>query len=198
MSFLMETDICMWLIMEIIEFSFFHLVSVESHPLFLHYLFFHLGSTSSTSATNVAGFTWTSGSGYSELYYPTAIYVDLNGTMYILDAYNYRVVKWLPGQPLGFSVAGNHGSGSTADKIGLSYGLYLDNQGNIYISEYSNHRVSMWYNGNTTAGIVVSTVVLSEINGTCYRLIIVFLRWPVSVVVLEAHQINFIILGVYM
>jgi hypothetical protein len=80
--------------------------------------------------------------------------------MYILDYINYRVVKWLPGQPLGFSVAGNHGSGSTPDKIGASYGLYLDNQGNIYISEYSNHRVSMWYNGNTTAGVVVSTIVL--------------------------------------
>ena len=158
----METDICMWLIMEIIEFSFSHLVSVESHLVFLHYLFCHLGSTSTTSATNVAGFTWTGGSGYSEFYFPTAIYVDLNGTMYILDCYNYRVVKWLPGQPLGFSVAGNHGSGSAADKIGLSYGLYLDNQGNIYISEYSNHRVSMWYNGNTTAGVVVSTVIVQK------------------------------------
>ena len=81
--------------------------------------------------------------------------------MYILDLNNYRVVKWLPGQPLGFAVAGNHGAGSTLDKIGASYGIYLDIQGNIYISEYSNHRVSMWNNGNTTAGSVVSSVIES-------------------------------------
>jgi hypothetical protein len=161
MSFSMGMDTCMWLIMQIIEFSSFHLVGFESHLLSFYYLFYNLGSTSTTSATNVAGFTWSGsgGSGYSEFSYPTAIYVDLTGIMYILDYGNYRVVKWLPGQPLGFSVAGNHGSGSTLDKIGASYGLYLDNQGNIYISEYSNHRVSMWYNGNTTAGVIVSSVV---------------------------------------
>jgi hypothetical protein len=87
MSFLMETDICMWLIMPIIEFSFSHLVSVESHLILFHYLFCNLGSTSTTSATNVAGFTWSGsgGSGYSEFSYPTAIYVDLTGIMYILD-----------------------------------------------------------------------------------------------------------------
>ncbi len=109
---------------------------------------------------NVAGFTWggSGGSGYSEFSFPTAIYVDSNGTMYILDSNNYRVVKWLRGEPLGFPVVGNRGAGSTLDKIGSSYGIYLDNQANIYVSEYSNHRVTKWYNGNTTAGILVSIV----------------------------------------
>jgi DNA-binding beta-propeller fold protein YncE len=135
--------------------------SVKSHTIYLHCLFSNLGSSSSTSATNVAGYTWSSsgGSGYSEFSYPTAIYVDLDGTMYILDYANYRVVKWLVGQPLGFSIAGNHGLGSTLDKMGTCYGLYLDNQKNIYISDYTNHRVTMWYNGNTTAGILVSSTV---------------------------------------
>jgi len=127
---------------------------------------FHLGSTSGTSAVTIAGFTssGTGGNGYSEFSYPSSIYVDLTGIMYILDTGNYRVVKWLPGQPLGFSVVGNRGSGSTLDKIGTSYGLYLDNQANIYVSEYSNHRVTMWYSGNTTAGIVVSNVCMIK----CY------------------------------
>ncbi len=153
-------DTCTWWIMETIEFNFSHLVSVTFHRIFLHCLFPIPGSRSTTSATNVAGFTWsgTGGRGYSELSNPTAVYVDLDGSMYILDSGNYRVVKWLSGQPLGFSIAGNRSSGSTLNQIGTSYGLYLDNRGNIYISEYSNHRVSMWYNGNTTAGILVSSV----------------------------------------
>ena len=104
----------------------------------------------------VAGFSTSGGSGYSQLDNPTSIAVDYNGTMYILDRDNYRVVKWLRDQPLGFAVAGGRGSGSTLDKIGTSYSLCLDDQLNIYISDYSYHRVTRWLNGNTTAGTVVS------------------------------------------
>ncbi|CAF4497214.1 unnamed protein product [Rotaria sp. Silwood2] len=76
--------------------------------------------------------------------------------MYILDNVNSRVVKWIDGQPLGFTVAGGHGNGTTLDKIGTSCSIYLDDQSNIYISEYSNHRVTKWLNGNTTAGTIVA------------------------------------------
>lgn len=75
--------------------------------------------------------------------------------MFIMDTANYRVVKWLAGQPLGFSVAGNRGSGTTLDKLGTSYGIYVDDQYNVYVSEYSNHRVTQWSNGNTAAGVIV-------------------------------------------
>lgn len=108
----------------------------------------------------MAGFTWTAGGGkgYSELSSPSDICVDQNGTMYILDAGNNRVVKWLRDEPLGFTVAGGHGLGSASNQIGDSRGLYVDNEGNIYISEYGNHRVSKWYKGNTASGIVVSNI----------------------------------------
>ncbi|CAF3633133.1 unnamed protein product [Rotaria sp. Silwood1] len=76
--------------------------------------------------------------------------------MYILDNSNSRVVRWLSGEPLGFTVAAGHGYGSTLDKIGTSYAIYLDNHSNIYISEYSNHRVTKWFNGNHTAGVLIA------------------------------------------
>lgn len=120
-----------------------------------------IGSTSGSSAVNVAGYTLAGGSGFSELSYPIAIRVDRNGTIYILDYYNYRVVKWLRGEPLGFSVVGNRGAGSTVDKISTSYGIDLDEQMNIYVSDCGNHRVTMWSNGNTTAGVVVSIALIS-------------------------------------
>ena len=82
--------------------------------------------------------------------------------MFIMDTLNYRVMKYLPGQPLGFAVAGNRGSGTTLDKIGTSYGIYLDDQLNIYISEYSNHRVTVWLNGNTTAGSIVCITLIDR------------------------------------
>ena len=110
---------------------------------------------------NVAGYTSAGGTGFSELSNPTAIYVDVNGTMYILDTNNYRVVKWVRGEPLGFSVVGNRGPGSTLDKFSTSYGMYVDKEMNIYVSDYANHRVTKWFNGNTTAGVVVSITSIS-------------------------------------
>ena len=121
-------------------------------------IFIEIGSTKGSSATNVAGLpgNGVAGNGYSQLSSPTDIAVDSDGTMYILDAGNYRVMKWLRDEPLGFRVAGNESSGSALNQIAHSYDLHLDNDGNIYISEYGNHRVSKWWKGTTGAGIVVS------------------------------------------
>lgn len=102
-----------------------------------------------------------SGSGYSQLYMPTAIFVDANRTLYILDSRNYRVQKWLYGEPLGFTVAGGYGSGSTTDKIAISYGLFVDRQSNIYISDTANHRIVFWQAGNTTRGRVVIIIIVA-------------------------------------
>lgn len=81
--------------------------------------------------------------------------------MYILDATNCRVLRWTPGDPLGFSVAGDHGCGATYDKIGLSYSMFIDSNYNIYISEYANHRVTLWSQSNTTAGTLVNFISFS-------------------------------------
>lgn len=146
--------------MEIIEFNIFHLVSAIDlvKEDFWALYFWNLGSNSSTSAVNLAGYTTSGGSGLSEFNNPSAIAVDLNRTMYVLDRDNFRVVRWIPGEPIGFTVAGGRGSGSTLDKIGTSYAIALDDQSNIYISEYSNHRVSKWFRGNLTTGVRVCVI----------------------------------------
>ncbi|CAF1082804.1 unnamed protein product [Rotaria sordida] len=110
------------------------------------------------SGSTVAGYTLTGGSSYSQLYNPTSIFVDLNGAMYIADANNYRILKWLPNQPLGSIVAGGRGNGSTLDKIGFVYSIFVDNQGNMYLSEYTNHRVTLWLSYNTSLGQLVAGV----------------------------------------
>lgn len=104
----------------------------------------------------MAGFTLGGGSGFSEFSSPSGIALDRTGTMYILDTGNYRVVKWTPGQPVGYAVAGGRGAGSTIDKLSTSYAFCLDSLKNIYVSESSNHRISKWLNGNNATGILVS------------------------------------------
>ena len=111
----------------------------------------------STVGTTVAGFTPTGGSAYSELRNPSSIYVTPDGTLYVLDNLNYRVQKWLPGEPLGFTVAGGRGSGTSLTRISAGYGLFVDDQYNVYVSEYGNHRVSKWTPGNTATGVRVCT-----------------------------------------
>ncbi|CAF5031402.1 unnamed protein product, partial [Rotaria sp. Silwood1] len=106
--------------------------------------------------TTVAGFSLGSGGSRSELYYPTSISVSKNGTMFILDRSNYRVLRWQVGDTLGYIVAGGNGNGGAFTQIGISYGIFADEQYNIYISEQTNHRVTLWFNGNTTVGTLVA------------------------------------------
>jgi hypothetical protein len=115
-------------------------------------IFAFLGSF---TGTTIAGFNLASGSSRSELYYPTAIYVTPNQTMFIMDTSNYRVLRWQSGDPLGYVVAGGNGAGSVFTQIGASYALFADSQYNIYISENSNHRVTKWLQTNLTTGILV-------------------------------------------
>ena len=65
------------------------------------------------------------------MYNPSSIYDDPSGTMFILDTYNFRVLKWQAGEPMGFIVAGGNGNGNGGgglNQIGYSYALFVDQQ----------------------------------------------------------------------
>ena len=109
--------------------------------------------------TTIAGSSVaTAGSSYSQLYYPSAIYVDANRAMYILDRTNYRVLKWQYGEPLGYVVAGGTGAGSALNQISTSYGMFVDQQANIYVSDSANCRVTLWAANNRTSGVLVINI----------------------------------------
>lgn len=117
----------------------------------------HFLSLGSNVGTTVAGVTSTAGSRRSELNSPFAIRVFSNGSMFILDTGNYRVLKWQVGEPLGYVVAGGNGYGSTFDRFGTCYGFFVDSLFNIYVSDSSFHRVTVWRVSNTTSGQLVIT-----------------------------------------
>lgn len=98
--------------------------------------------------------TGTAGARRSELSSPYGIRVTSNGTMYIMDTSNYRVLRWQVDEPLGYIVAGGS-SGTTLDRLGTCYSLAIDSQRNIYVSDSSNHRVALWRVTNMTSGILV-------------------------------------------
>lgn len=112
----------------------------------------------SNVGTTVAGVTGSGGTSRSELNSPSAVAVDQNGVMYILDTGNYRVLRWSPGDTIGTVIVNGRGSGTTLDRIGYSLDLFLDGQYNIYVSEQNNHRVTKWLNGNNNMSLLVKTI----------------------------------------
>lgn len=159
----MRTETCMQLILTIIAFKDIQQVSTWKFLTscgLLYFLYFCYSIGSYTAAT-VAGFSLGSGTSRSELYYPTAISVKPNGTMFILDRSNSRVLRWQMGDTLGYVIAGGNGNGGAFTQIGTCYGIYADDSYNVYISELTNHRVTKWTNGNTTSGTLVSFVFFS-------------------------------------
>lgn len=92
----------------------------------------------------------------SQLQNPDRIYVAPDGTVYIPDLGNNRIVKWLPGASSGIVVAGGNGAGSAANQFNRPTSVFVDKAGNIYVTDQSNGRVQKWApgasSGTTIAG----------------------------------------------
>eukprot|EP01033_Poteriospumella_lacustris_P006472 gene6472-4656_t len=86
------------------------------------------------------------------LLYPYAVYVDVNGTIFVADTNNYRIVRVDANNTMttiigtGLTPAtccdGNH---SLATNVGRVYGLSGSSDGVIYFAEYSEARIRAWY-----------------------------------------------------
>lgn len=103
------------------------------------------------NATTIAGSSaGIGGSATNQLQNPDRIYVAPDGTMYIPDLSNNRILKWLPGASSGIVVAGGNGTGSAANQFNRPTSVFLDRQGNIYVTDQSNGRIQKWAPGATS------------------------------------------------
>ncbi|CAF1308332.1 unnamed protein product [Adineta ricciae] len=108
----------------------------------------------------VAGICGTSGTGTNALNTPGEIVIDSNGTLYIADSNNNRILKWKPGNPNGTIIAGSNVAGSNSFSLYTPRGIFLDeNNSYIYVSDSNNHRIQRFSlfggypnNGTTVAG----------------------------------------------
>ncbi|CAF1056683.1 unnamed protein product [Adineta steineri] len=82
------------------------------------------------------------------LFMPEDMVVDKNGTIYISDSGNHRVVRWYRGEDDGEVLIDNI----------QSYGIGQDNQGFIYVSEYADGTTTKWnFNDNEFGGEIVAS-----------------------------------------
>ena len=83
----------------------------------------------STNGTIVAGGNGV-GSGYHQLRYPQAVYVDSFSTVYIADYGNHRIMKWTKNATNGTLVAGYSGiTGNSPAHLYLPSGIHFDKNG---------------------------------------------------------------------
>ncbi len=107
---------------------------------------FPSGSTSATNGTTVAGGNG-AGSAANQLNYPTGVFVDSLGNIYVADEFNNRIQKFPAGSTSatnGITVAGGNGNGSNGDQLSNPRSVYVDRLGNIYIADEQNNRVQKW------------------------------------------------------
>jgi hypothetical protein len=88
------------------------------------------------------------GSALNQLASPKGIFIDKNNNMYIADAGNNRIQKWMPNATSGITVAGGNGYGSAANQFRNPADVFVDTLSNIYVSDFGNNRIQKWVPGN--------------------------------------------------
>ncbi len=96
------------------------------------------------------------GSGLNQMSWSSGLFFNSTGNqLYILDTFNYRVLKWTIGTSAATVVAGGNGSGSALSQFSAAWGgLTVDTLSNVYISDYSNYRILKWPPGAVTGQVV--------------------------------------------
>jgi sugar lactone lactonase YvrE len=68
------------------------------------------------------------------------VIVDQQGTVYVTDHLNNRVMRWFKGATEGDIIAGGKGDGEEAYQVSQPNSLAFDSQGNLYVVERGNSR----------------------------------------------------------
>lgn len=101
------------------------------------------------NAVTVAGRVTISGSGLYQLNNPTAVAVDSNQYLYIVDKGNNRLLRWAPEACMGVCLAGcTTGAGTSSTQLSTPFSIAFDSQGSIYVSDTNNHRVQKFQVSN--------------------------------------------------
>lgn len=122
-----------------------------------------LAQSTVQSITTVAGGTG-NGPGASQLYRPTAVFVDESGYIYVSDSYNHRIQKFSPNSiagTAGTTVAGTGSSGSATNQLSTPGYIAVDESGNLFVADFSNRRIQK-FPPNSTSSTPATTVAGGE------------------------------------
>ncbi|CAF1217815.1 unnamed protein product [Adineta ricciae] len=72
---------------------------------------------------------------------PSGVHVDKQGSIYVADKENHRIMRWLKDATNGTLIAGGNGGGSASDQLHYPSDVFLDREGNLYVTDTWNDRV---------------------------------------------------------
>ncbi|CAF3727568.1 unnamed protein product, partial [Adineta steineri] len=84
---------------------------------------------------------------------PQDVFIDQNGTLYVLDSGNLRVQRFFPNSTIGTTII-NGTSGYKLNEFYTMDGISVDLNGNIYILDHGNERVTKWIPGASNGTVV--------------------------------------------
>jgi sugar lactone lactonase YvrE len=97
-----------------------------------------------------------SGNKLNQLYYPSAVCVDDDGTLYIADSRNHRIMKWKSEATEGEVIAGGNGQGDQTNQLNWPSDVILDKENDsLIISDKDNRRVVRWSRQNGKNGKII-------------------------------------------
>ncbi|CAF1058505.1 unnamed protein product [Didymodactylos carnosus] len=87
---------------------------------------------------------------------PAGLFMDNQNNLYVADTLNSRIEKYSLNDPIGTTVFGQYGRGSSSNQLDQSYALFIDVLNNsYYISDTQNHRIMLW-TLDASNGIIVA------------------------------------------
>jgi sugar lactone lactonase YvrE len=96
------------------------------------------------------------GNGLQQLNRPFGIVVDDDGTVFIADFNNHRIMAWKKGDNAGHVVAGGQGQGNGLHQLNGPTDVLIDEETNsLIICDYGNKRVVRWPLNDGTRGEVL-------------------------------------------
>ncbi|CAF0921761.1 unnamed protein product [Adineta ricciae] len=128
--------------------------------------------TGATTGVTVAGITQYYGYGLNQLRRPSAVMVDNNQNMFIVDTNNNRIMKWTVGASSGMIITGYSSSGTQAYQFYKPAHLDFDSNGSLYVADEYNHRIQKLAMSCATANNVsmttpASTTRMPDTNLSC-------------------------------
>ncbi len=132
-------------------------------------LFLYLVALSLQSGTTVAGnANGTAGATLNALYEPWGLAFGPDGSLFVAEYGNSRVIKLPEGSLTGTLVAGTGVAGTSANQFNAATGIVVDESSNIYVVDDYNCRVMLWRNNSSSGVIVAGTGSCSSTASTFY------------------------------